>query len=142
MVLFGIIFFYLSIQSTYAVTRDVKIGTVYMAATHNFSSSLNTKINDVRPLISESGNQNLDLVVLPEAYFKGRNYSTDAQNLSNSLVLDSMKVYAKANKINIIFQVYEIDNSSLYNTAVVVNRNGEYVGKYRKVNLPPEESCL
>ncbi len=142
MILSVVIFFCVSTQSTYAVSRDVKIGTVYMAATHEFSSPLSTKINEVAPLIAEAGRQNLDLVVLPEAYFKGGNYSADAQDLNSSQVLDSMKVYAKENNINLIFQVYEIESSNLYNTAVVLNRNGDFVGKYRKVNLPPEESSL
>jgi predicted amidohydrolase len=122
--------------------RVAKIGMVSMEATHDFKSTLTTKINAVKPLIVEAGNQNLDLVALPEAYFRGRSHSADAQDLSASRVLDSIKVYAKNNNINIIFNVYEIDGADLYNTAAVVNRDGNYVGKYRKVNLPPEESDI
>jgi predicted amidohydrolase len=123
-------------------SRDVKIGAVNMEGTHKSSLSLATKINHVAPLIAEAGMRNLDIVVLPEAYFKGKNYAADAQKLDNSVVLDSMKVFASENNINIIFQVFEIVDSKLYNTTIVIDRDGDYVGKYRKVNLPPEESAL
>ena len=107
-----------------------------MEGTHQFSLPLATKINHVAPLITEAGKRNLDIVVLPEAYFRGNNYAADAQNLDNSVVLDSMKAFASDNNINIIFQVFETVGSELYNTTIVVDRNGNYVGKYRKVNLP------
>ena len=122
--------------------RDVKIGAVNMEGTHKSSLSLAMKINHVAPLIAEAGERNLDIVVLPEAYFKGGNYAADAQKLDNSVVLDSMKVFASENNINIIFQVFEIVGSNLYNTTIVIDRSGNYVGKYRKVNLPPEEAAL
>jgi predicted amidohydrolase len=122
--------------------HDVKIGAVNMEGTHKSSLSLASKITHVAPLIAKAGELNLDIVVLPEAYFKGVNYVIDSQDLDNSVVLDSMKVFANQNNINIIFQVFEKVGSKLYNTAVVVDRNGDYVGKYRKVNLPPEESAL
>lgn len=122
--------------------REVKIGAVNMEGTHKSSLSLATKINHVAPLIAEAGKRNLDIVVLPEAYFKGRNYADDAQKLDHSVVLDSMKVFASNNNINIIFQVFETVGSDLYNTTVVVDRSGNDVGKYRKVNLPPEEAAL
>jgi predicted amidohydrolase len=122
--------------------RFVNIGMVSMEATHNFRSSLQTKINEVKPLIVEAGRLNLDLIAIPEAYFRGSGLLVDLQDLSASEVLDSMKVFARANNINIIFQVVEQEGDKYYNTAVVLDRGGTYVGKYRKVNLPPEESAL
>ena len=68
-----------------------KIGVVSMEATHNFKSSLISKINEVKPLIEEAGRQNLDLVAIPEAYFRGIGLMVDIQDLSESIVLDSIK---------------------------------------------------
>jgi predicted amidohydrolase len=113
-----------------------------MEATHDFGSSLLTKINEVKPLIEDAGRLNLDLIAIPEAYFRGRGLLVDSQDLSESIVLDSMKVFANKNNINVIFQVVENEGDNSYNTAVVIDRDGIYLGKYRKVNLPPEESTL
>lgn len=138
----SIIFFSLESELLKAEPRFAKIGMVSMEATHNFRSSLATKINEVRPLVEEAGRLNLDLIAIPEAYFRGSGLLVDSQDLAESVVLDSMKAYAERNHVNIIFQVVENDEGNSYNTAVVIDRSGNYVGKYRKVNLPPEESDL
>ncbi|MBN2410239.1 discoidin domain-containing protein [candidate division KSB1 bacterium] len=138
------LFFILIIHSQilFGQSRQVKVGAISMEATHRFDSPLDTKIKQVKPLLVEAGNLNLDVVALPEAYFRGKSAAVDYQYLDDSVVLDSMKVFAKENNINIIFNVYEREEAKLYNTAVLVNRNGDYIGKYRKVNLPPEESSI
>jgi predicted amidohydrolase len=39
----------------------------------------------------------------------------------------------------IVVPVYERDGPAIYNTAVLLGRSGEIVGKYRKTHLPPQE---
>lgn len=128
----------------YSQRREVRMGSVSMQGTHKAKYSLTKKINDLSEVINEAGKLNLDILLLPEAYFKGRTYEDDAQDLRHSIVLDSIKIWAEKHNVNIVFQIYEIvpEIKEFYNTAVVVDRKGEYVGKYRKVNLPPEENFL
>jgi len=123
----------------FSVPREVKVGALFMQGTHDFSSPLATKIDEAKPMITEAGSQNVDVVVLAETYFQGRTVASGAQNFEDSVVLDSMKVWAKKYNVNIVFQVYELETNptKLYNTAVLVGRNGDYIGKYHKVNLAP-----
>jgi len=122
--------------------RLAKIAMVSMEATHQFKSSLDSKIKAVKPLVEAAEKQAVDLIVFPEYYFRGISLFADIQDLSASVVLDSMKIYARDNHINIIFQVVEKSGDEAYNTVVVLNRSGNFLGKYRKVNLPPEEAEL
>jgi predicted amidohydrolase len=46
---------------------------------------------------------------------------------------------AKRNQVYVVAGIYERDNDVVYNTAVLLDRNGELAGKYRKVCLPREE---
>ncbi len=125
----------------YADSRTARVGAVSMEKTHRFSKPLQVKIKEVLPLITEAGAEKLglDLIVLPEYLFRGTYFKKGVQDLSNSIVLDSMKKAAKINQINIIFQIVEKEYDSFYNSVIVIDRKGNFVGKYRKVNLPPEE---
>ena len=46
---------------------------------------------------------------------------------------------AKKYNLYIVAGIYEKDGDTVYNTAVLISRTGEYAGKYRKVCLPREE---
>ena len=123
--------------------RVVKVGAISMESTQDFNESLLEKIERVAPVIAEAGNLGLDLVVLPEFYFRSRKgHAHDALDLESTPLVDSMKSLARENNINVIFHALERVEQNIYGTAVVINREGGYVGKYRKVNLPPEESDL
>jgi predicted amidohydrolase len=82
-------------------------------------------------------------VVLPEFFFRSKKgHAHDAVDLETNPLMESLRSLARENNINLIFHVLEWVEPNIYGTAIVINREGEYVGKYRKVNLPPEESDL
>src|SRR5205823_12777880 len=47
---------------------------------------------------------------------------------------------ARTNHVNIAFGMVERDGAVLYNTAVLLDRNGNVIGKPHKVHLPPVEA--
>ncbi len=137
----AVVFICLLNNSVFSQVRKVKIGAVSIEGTLDFNTPLIKKITEAAPLVAAAGRLQLDLVIFPEDGFRGKFYRTDAQVLKNSIVMDSMSNWAARYHTNIIFQVFEKDtvHNKLYNTDVVINRKGKYIGKYRKVNLPPEE---
>ena len=53
---------------------------------------------------------------------------------------DLMAGVARGHGVNIAFGILERDGTQLYNSAVLLDRNGNIVGKHRKVQLPLEEA--
>lgn len=47
---------------------------------------------------------------------------------------------ARSHAMHIVFGLFERDGDRLYNTAVLLGRSGELLGKYRKVHLPIAEA--
>jgi predicted amidohydrolase len=53
---------------------------------------------------------------------------------------DVMSGIARAYNVNVVFGLLEREDRLLYNTAVLLDRNGNIAGKYRKVQLPLQEA--
>jgi predicted amidohydrolase len=102
---------------------------------------------------SQARTEGSDLVVFPEMIDTGYNMdvirqkasSWDKANKNNPFNL--IKKAGKDNKLHIICNISEKEEDEIYNTTLVVNPEGEVIGKYRKNHLadyPPlnEGSCF
>lgn len=96
-------------------------------------------LKKIEHFLKKNFDKNLDLVVLPEYFSTGLDYNQTksfAETEKDSVTLEKIKEFAKTYNTNIVAgSVIEKDNEDFYNTTYVINRNGEIVGKYRKIHL-------
>ncbi len=82
-----------------------------------------------------------DIILLPEGITvvgTGKSYSEVAEPIPGPTTR-ALAEAARAKKAYLAAGIYERDGQAIYNTAVLLDRQGEVVGKYRKVYLPREE---
>ena len=99
-------------------------------------------------LLTQAGRTGCDIVCYPEdlqgiAHY---GYFLDDPELFAGFVetvpgptTDRIAEIAGRYKMHIVFGIFEREGATLYNTAVLVGRNGEIIGKYHKVHLPASE---
>jgi len=119
--------------------RRVRIATVKFRPVGNKTGEQN--VEDFCELLEEIGKRGADIVCLPEGITvvgTGKTYSEVAEPVPG---ITSKRLGQMARKYNmyIIAGIYELENSAVYNTAILIDRKGEYIGKYRKVYIPREE---
>lgn len=91
--------------------------------------------------IEKSVSANADVILLPEGItVVGNNkpYTEIAESIPGPTT-KALGQIAKARHAYIVAGIYEREGATLYNTAVLLDRNGAVAGKYRKVYLPREE---
>ena len=91
--------------------------------------------------IQKSVSGAVDLIVLPEGITvvgTGKTYAEVAETIPGPTTSRLGEV-ARARKAYIVAGIYEREGSTVYNTAVLLDRAGAVAGKYRKVYLPREE---
>jgi predicted amidohydrolase len=82
-----------------------------------------------------------DIICLPEGITvvgTSKSYSDVSEPVPGQTT-EKLGSVAKKLRSYIVAGVYERDHHIVYNTAVLVDRNGRLVGKYRKTHLPREE---
>jgi len=100
---------------------------------------------------TEAREQKLDLLVLPELSFCGSPTHIDSERAWDlaeridplGIQGPSMKYVtglAKDLNTNIVFGLIERDEERLYNSAVMIGRNGMIIGTYRKTHLSDSDS--
>src|SRR5438270_12895702 len=85
--------------------------------------------------------QGTDVVLFPEGVTvvgTGKQYADVAEAVPGPTTA-RLGEFAQRRHAWVVAGVFERDGSAIYNTAVLVDRNGKYAGKYRKVYLPREE---
>lgn len=96
-------------------------------------------LNRVKALVEQSGQSNLDLILLPEFFNTGIDntaFVEGAEEENGSETLAFLSQLAVEHNTNIVSgTIIEKSGDKLYNTSYFINRNGEISGKYRKINL-------
>jgi omega-amidase len=89
-------------------------------------------------LLEMAWEKGADLVVLPELFNVGYNLELlQDLNYDQQESINALTELAKKLSLWIVAGILEVDNNGRYNTAIVVNGQGELVTKYRKIHLFP-----
>ncbi len=118
--------------------RKVKIGTVYLRPTQ---STPERNLQAFCDQVDAAGRLKLDIVCLPEA-ITVVGTSRSAWQVAEAIPgpsTERLGEVARKNRLWVVAGLYERDGNRLYNTAVLLDREGRLAGKYRKIHLPREE---
>ena len=122
--------------------KDLNVGLIQLATYSNKQERLNI----ARKQIREAANQGADIVCLPELMnLPGDSMLTDRTSYYNwaetihGSTIEIMRSVALKEGITIVAPIYEKDDKYYYNSAVVINPDGNVQGIYRKVSLGTPE---
>jgi len=119
--------------------RLVRLASVHHRPRHSQSSQEN--LEQFAALVDQAGQRGADIVCLPEGVTvvgTGKSYVSVSEPIPGPSTAFLGEVAAR-NGLYIVAGLYERDGQAVYNTAVLIDRHGAFVGKYRKVCLPREE---
>ena len=119
----------------------IKIGLVQMSCTNNKDENLDKAIKKIK----EAADKGAQIVCLQELFTSL--YFCDEENYENFKLAEpvpgpSTEVLCKLSKeqgVVIIASLFEKRTQGIYhNTTVVIDANGSYLGKYRKMHIPDD----
>jgi len=116
--------------------RLVRLGAIHHKPKNTSSSQEN--LEQFAKFITIAGEQKADIVCLPEGITvagTGKKYIEVSETIPGSST-KFLGQLAKTHNMYIVAGIYEREGSLVYNTAVLLGRDGELKGKYRKVTLP------
>jgi predicted amidohydrolase len=118
---------------------------VRLAAIHHKPSGKSPRENceEYAPLIAEAARQKAGLVVLGETVpemFVTQKASQIAEPIPGPTTAYFGKL-ARENNIHIVVSLDERVGNAIYNAGVLIGPDGQLIGKYRKMSLPPDEAA-
>jgi predicted amidohydrolase len=119
--------------------RSITVATVKYHPHNTHSAEEN--VRQFVELVDRAVPDKTDLIVLPEGMTVAGTGKGDA-DVSEPVpgpTTEKLGELARRKHAYIIGGIYEREAPAVYNTAVLIDREGRFVGKYRKVYLPREE---
>ncbi|OGG04606.1 MAG: hypothetical protein A3F83_08265 [Candidatus Glassbacteria bacterium RIFCSPLOWO2_12_FULL_58_11] len=126
--------------------RHVRLATVNCRPHDNSAST--QSVEDFCKVVEEAGKQGSDIVCLGEGInlcgvvIKEANRPAEYGDIAEPIpgpTTRRLGELARKYKMYIVAALGEREKQALYNTAVLIDRNGEIAGKYRKVYIPEGE---
>lgn len=120
--------------------RIVRVGTIHYAP-HGGKTAADS-CRQFAPLIAEAAKRKAELVVLPEtltATGNGLAYAQVAEAVPGGPSVAYFSELARQHQTHLVVGLVERDRHLIYNVAVLLDSEGRFVGKYRKVTLPRTE---
>ncbi|MCX4025753.1 acyltransferase [Endozoicomonas sp. SM1973] len=128
--------------------KKIKAGLIQMglkADTNESPETIRDLMNEAHiQLIDQAGEKGVQILCMQEVfnqpYFcpsQDTKWYAAAEKVPDGPTIQLLKQYAKKHQMVIIAPIYEEDIPGVYyNTAAVIDANGEYLGKYRKTHIP------
>jgi predicted amidohydrolase len=119
--------------------RPVRIAAIHHRPVN--TSSPQDNMEEFKKYIDTAGQQNADIVCLPEGITivgTENSYVTVSETIPGPST-QFLGNLAKRYSMYIVAGIYEKEGPIVYNTSVLIGRDGKLQGKYRKTALPREE---
>ncbi len=119
--------------------RTVRLATIHHRPKN--SSGPLENLQQYARLIEEAAMEKADIVCLPEGITMvgtNLNYISASEPVPGPTT-NFLGEIAKKHHMYIVAGILEISGETVYNTALLIDRNGDLTGKYHKVSLPREE---
>lgn len=124
-------------------TKPPPARRVRLASIHHKPQGKSARANceEYAPLIAQAAEKKADLVVLGETvpYVGLGKKPHETAELIPGPSTEYFATLAQRHRLHIVFSLYERDQHLVYNTAVLLDPDGQLLGKYRKVCLPHGE---
>ena len=130
--------------TSFRETRQTESRLVKLASIHHRprnSSGPEENLKQFAALIGQAAEKDADIVCLPEGITlvgTGLNYISASEPVPGPSTKFLGKL-AEKHGLYVVAGILERDGETVYNTSVLIDRDGNLAGKYRKVCLPREE---
>lgn len=117
--------------------RPVRIASAFFTPRRNLALNLETML----ALADQAGQMQADVLLFTEScYDRGvtpiQAKAVPIPSAGPDDVLGQLGAKAKQYSCNILVNITECENGFFFNSTVLLDRNGQYIGKYRKSHLP------
>ncbi|MFH1276004.1 MAG: nitrilase-related carbon-nitrogen hydrolase [Candidatus Woesearchaeota archaeon] len=120
----------------------IKIGLIQ----NSVSNDIDKNLALTEKLIGKAASKGAEIICLQELFaltYIGQEENKKWFSLAEQIpgkTSNFLQEVAKKHKVNLVGgSIFENDKGKYYNTALVINKKGEILGKYRKVHIPHDE---